>query len=141
VTRATTVCAAVNFSASPLIFPLSTHLFSHPNLAYNRIVIASSTYPHIEKPSGEPARLARVPRVRVAQIVADYLAYGWSPEEMCRQHPYLTLAEAHTAMAYYFDHTEEIDRELAAEFAQSEKDRASSPPSPFVLRMRALGRL
>lgn len=82
-----------------------------------------------------------MPRVRVSQIVADYLAHGWSPEEMCRQHPYLTLAEAHTAMAYYFDHQEEIDRELTAEFAKSEKDRASSPPSPFVLRMRALGRL
>jgi hypothetical protein len=44
-------------------------------------------------------------------------------------------------MAYYFDHQEEIDRELAAEFAKTEEDRASSSPSPFVLRMRALGRL
>jgi uncharacterized protein (DUF433 family) len=100
-------------------------------------MIASPVYPHIEKPADEPARLERMPRVRVSQIVADYLAHGWSPEEMCRQHPYLTLAEAHTAMAYYFDHQEEIDRELAAEVAENEKDRASSPPSPFVLRMRA----
>ena len=105
------------------------------------MMIASPVYPHIEKPADGPARLARVPRVRVSQIVADYLAHGWSPEEMCRQHPYLTLAEAHTAMAYYFDHQEEIDRELTAEFAKSEMDRASSPPSPFLLRMRALGRL
>jgi hypothetical protein len=104
-------------------------------------VIASAVYPHIEKLTDEPARLSRVPRVRVSQIVADYLAHGWSPEEMCRQHPYLTLAEAHTAMAYYFDHQEEIDRELVAEFAKSEKDRASSTPSPFVVRMRSQGRL
>lgn len=43
-------------------------------------------YPHIQKPPGEPARLKRLPRVRVAQIVMDYLAHGWSPDEMCRQH-------------------------------------------------------
>ena len=24
----------------------------------------------------------------------DYLSHGWSPDEMCRQHPYLTPAEA-----------------------------------------------
>ncbi|MCW6051475.1 hypothetical protein K4039_15600 [Lyngbya sp. CCAP 1446/10] len=47
-------------------------------------------YPHIEKPGvGEPARLQRIPRVRISQIVMDYLAYGWSVEEMCRQHSYL----------------------------------------------------
>lgn len=39
-------------------------------------------YPHIEKTSSDsPAHLKRVPRVRVAQIVMDYLAYGWSVEE------------------------------------------------------------
>ena len=48
-------------------------------------MILEITYPHIEKLEGEPARLQRVPRVRVAQIVMDYLAYGWSVEEMCRQ--------------------------------------------------------
>jgi hypothetical protein len=51
-------------------------------------------YPHIEKPGvGEPARLQRIPRVRIAQIVMDYLAYGWSVEEMCRQHSYLIMQQ------------------------------------------------
>ena len=101
----------------------------------------AQAYPHIEKPVNEPARLSRVPQVRISQIVADYLAHGWSPEEMCRQHPYLTLAEAHTAMAYYFDHQPEIDRELEAELLASEQDRTSAPPSNFLTRMRAQGRL
>nr|WP_265579929.1 hypothetical protein [Romeria gracilis] len=34
------------------------------------------TYPHIQKPAGTPARLVSHPRIRVAQIVMDYLAYG-----------------------------------------------------------------
>jgi uncharacterized protein (DUF433 family) len=98
-------------------------------------------YPHIEKPEGQPARLQRLPRVRVAQIVMDYLAYGWSADEMCRQHPYLRLAEAHAAMGYYFDHQDEIDGEIRVEWEQAERARSSSPRSPFFLRMRAKGLL
>jgi uncharacterized protein (DUF433 family) len=95
------------------------------------------TYPHITKREGSPARLARVPRVRVAQIVMDYLAYGWSAEEMCRQHPYLRPAEAHSAMAYYYDHQQEVDEEIARESAEAEADRRNAPPSPFLSRLRA----
>jgi hypothetical protein len=70
-------------------------------------MIAPVIYPHIQKLPEQPARLERLPRVRIAQIVMDYLAYGWSVEEMCRQHSYLTLSEAHAAMMYYFDHQQE----------------------------------
>src|SRR3989304_5358696 len=73
------------------------------------------SYPHIEKPASGPARLEKTPRVRVAQIVMDYLNYGWAVDEMCRQHPYLTPAEAHAAMGYYFDHRAEIDAEIETE--------------------------
>ncbi|MBR8835208.1 MAG: DUF433 domain-containing protein [Stigonema ocellatum SAG 48.90 = DSM 106950] len=99
-------------------------------------------YPHVEKTSAsEPARLQRLPRVRVAQIVMDYLAYGWSVEEMCRQHPHLTLCEAHAAMAYYFDHQEEIDSEIRTEWEQAEQGKAQSSRSPFFIRMQAKGLL
>jgi uncharacterized protein (DUF433 family) len=97
------------------------------------------TYPHIEKSDGEPARLARVPRVRVAQIVMDYLAHGWSADEMCRQHPYLTLAEAHAALTYYFDHQQEIDQEIGQEWAAAGRAHAHAQPSPFLQRLRAKG--
>jgi len=99
------------------------------------------TYPHIEKPAEGPARLRNTPRVRVAQIVMDYLGYGWSVDEMCRHHPYLTRAEAHAAMAYYFDHQAEIEAEIEAELREGEEARARLPRSPFVIRMKAEGLL
>jgi uncharacterized protein (DUF433 family) len=99
------------------------------------------TYPHIEKPEGEPAHLARVPRVRVAMIVMDYLVQGWSVEEMCRQYPYLKPAEAHAAMAYYYDHRQEIAEEIARETAEAEEARRQAPPTPFQARMGAEGKL
>jgi uncharacterized protein (DUF433 family) len=99
------------------------------------------TYPHIEKFQGFPARLERVPRIRVAQIAMDYLAYGWSPDEMCRQHAYLSQAEAHAAMTYYFDHQDEIDEEIRLETEEAGMSRSSAAHSPFYARMKAKGLL
>jgi uncharacterized protein (DUF433 family) len=98
------------------------------------------TYPHIEKEPGQPARLQATPRVRVAQIAMDYLAYGWSVEEMCRQHPYLSPAAAHAAMTYYFDHQDEIDAEIAAECKEVDESRSRYASSPLALRLRSNGR-
>ena len=35
----------------------------------------------------------------VIEVVLDKLAYGWSPEEMRLQHPLLSLAQIHAALA------------------------------------------
>lgn len=95
-------------------------------------------YPHVVKENGAPARLENHPRTRVAMIVTDYLAYGWSPDEICRQHPYLRLAEVHAAMAYYYDHQAEIDAEIAADLAQDDLFKAKARPS-FWHRLQAQG--
>jgi uncharacterized protein (DUF433 family) len=99
----------------------------------------ATTYPHIVKEDVQPARMEKHPRVRVAMLVMDYLAYGWSPDEIRRQHPHLTLAEVHAAMGYYYDHQQEIDAEITEEL--EEVDRASRNPqrSPVWLKLRAQG--
>lgn len=61
----------------------------------------------------------------------DYLAYGWSVEEICRQHLYLKPAEAHAAMGYYFDHQEEIDQEITQEWEQVQAAMTQAAQSPF----------
>lgn len=99
------------------------------------------SYPHIEKSDHQSAHLQRLPRIRIAQIVMDYIAYGWSVEEICRQHLYLTLAEAHAAMGYYFDHQEEIDQEIRQEWQQVQENMTQAAKSPFYIRMKATGLL
>jgi uncharacterized protein (DUF433 family) len=99
----------------------------------------TAAYPHIEEVPGEPPRLRRLPRIRVTQIVMDYLAHGWSPDEMCRQYPHLRSAEVHSAMAYYFDHQTELDAEIRAEWETAEQARRDTPRSPFLQRLIAKG--
>ncbi len=96
----------------------------------------AAIYPHIVKDDGQPARLDRHPRVRVAQLVMDYLAYGWSPDEIHRQHPHLTLAEVHSAMAYYYDHQDAIDAEIALELQEVDSALHLPNRSPVWLRLQ-----
>jgi uncharacterized protein (DUF433 family) len=99
---------------------------------------AAVTYPHIVKNPGEPARLEKHPRTRVAMIVTDYQGRGWSAEEIVRQYPYLTLAEVHAALTYYHDHRDEVDRELAEEIAEVERFRREAPETPLLKRLLEL---
>jgi len=111
------------------------------SIAHKTAMTFEITYPHIEKLQSQAARLQRLPRIRVAQLVMDYMAYGWSVEEMCRQHPYLYPAEAYAAMGYYFDHQDEIDNEIRAEWEQAQQAKVQAPASSFAIRMRAMGLL
>jgi len=96
-------------------------------------------YPHITTANGEVARFERLPRIRVAQIVADHLGYGWSAEEIARQYPHLTLAEIYAALGYYFDHRAEIDAELTEELNACDQG-SEQPASSLRLRFSAVRR-
>ena len=100
------------------------------------------TYPHIEKQDGKPARLARMPRIRVAQIVWDYIHNHWTPEEIVLRYPHLQLAEVYGAITYYLDLKQEIEDEITAEEAQVEQWRAEAEQNlpPVVERLRKLKR-
>ncbi|HLN29740.1 MAG TPA: DUF433 domain-containing protein [Gemmataceae bacterium] len=100
---------------------------------------ATMSYPHIEKPEGQAAHLQRLPRVRIAQIVMDHFAHGWSVEEMCRQHPYLRPGEVHAAMGYYFDHQNEMEEEIRAEWQQVQAQKDAAGRSPAFSRLRSQG--
>ena len=96
-------------------------------------------YPHIVKENGEPAHLESHPRTRVAMLVMDYLGRGLGPEDMVRHYPYLKLAEVHAAMAYYHDHTQEIDAEIQAELNQLQQEVNTSPSSTIWQRLKDKG--
>ncbi len=50
-------------------------------------------------------------RVTVSDVIASYLYKGFSPEELAIQFN-LTLAQVHTALAYYYMHKTDIEDTL-----------------------------
>ncbi len=99
------------------------------------------TYAHITKKEGQPAFIERIPRFRVFNLINPHLAYGWSAEELCRQYPILRRSEVYSAMAYYYDHLDEIDVEIQADLQAFDRSRESTPLSPAIQRLLAEGRL
>lgn len=83
------------------------------------------------------ARLERLPRTRVSQLVADYLAHGWHADDICREYPHLRPAEVHSAFAYYFDNVDAIEAEIESELKECEA-RTSKDDSPLRLRLKKL---
>jgi uncharacterized protein (DUF433 family) len=79
--------------------------------------------------------------VKVIEVALDHLAYGWSAEEIHRQHPHLTLAQVHSALAYYYDHQVDFDDAIARSLDNAERLAAQSKESPGRSRLRALGKL
>jgi uncharacterized protein (DUF433 family) len=80
-------------------------------------------------------------RVRVQDIYVDSEVLGKSPEQIVAALPQLTLAQIHAALAYYFDHRDEIIDELrqAKEFAALMKERTGPGPLEAKLRDAELG--
>ena len=61
-------------------------------------------------------------------VVVWHEHQGLTPDEIVSQVPTITLADVHAALAYYFDHWEEIQEEIRAERAQAEEFRRNNPP-------------
>ena len=58
-------------------------------------------------------------RIRVADVVVWHERRGYSPDEVVAMFPGLELGDIHAALAYYFDHRDEIEADLTADEALS----------------------
>jgi len=72
---------------------------------------------HIEVTPGVCGGKPRIAghRITVQNIAIWHERMGRSPDEIVEQFPQLTLADVHAALAYYFDHLDEINQQIEAE--------------------------
>ena len=71
-------------------------------------------YPHIVR---SPGVVGGAPRIEGTRLTVSLIADLWNGGETLRNlldmYPGLTEAAVHSALAYYWDHRPEIDREIA----------------------------
>lgn len=77
---------------------------------------------------------------KVIEVVLDKLAHGSSPEEIHFQHPHLSLAQIHAALAYYYEHQSELDAEIERRWQEVNEWAAQGAESPLQRRLRELAR-
>ena len=69
-------------------------------------------------------------RIRVQDIVVYTEVHGQSPDEIVAGFPQLTLADVHAALAYYYDHREEINRQMEEDEEFVKAFQAGMPSKP-----------
>jgi uncharacterized protein (DUF433 family) len=77
--------------------------------------------------------------IKVIETVLDSKAYGWSPEELHFQHPHLTLGQIYSALAYYADHQEELDKDIERRLQLIDQVQGTRKPTPLEARLKAKG--
>ena len=92
-------------------------------------------YEHIVLKDGLVPQIAGT-TMKVVELVTAQQAYGWSPEELAFEFPYLTLGQIHSALAYYWDHQAELDEDIERRLAFANELRQRTPVPPVVHRLR-----
>jgi len=77
--------------------------------------------------------------MKVIELVLEKTAYGWSPEELHFQHPYLSLGQIYSALAYYWDHKEALDRDIEERLKFVNQIQKASKRTPLEDRLKSKG--
>lgn len=77
--------------------------------------------------------------MKVVELVVEQAEYGRSPEELHFQHPYLSLGQIYSALAYYWDHKDDLDQDIERRYQYAEQARRDAEPSPLIKRLKDRG--
>ncbi len=98
--------------------------------------IVETKYEHIIL-SGKSEPIIAGTKTKVLGLLLDKTAYGWSPEELQYQHPYLTLGQIYSALTYYSDHQEEFDKEIEKQLRAVRQMRKLAKLTPLKEKLKA----
>ena len=101
---------------------------------------APATYPHVER-DGKGNPVLSGTTMKIVELVMAQRAHGWSPEELHFQHPELSLGQIYSALAYYWDHQQELDADIERRAQFTDAARTKAGPSPLAAKLRAQGLL
>ncbi len=102
--------------------------------------LLKTSYEHIQLDAKGVPIIANT-TMKVVELITSQIAYGWSPEELHFQYPFLSMAQIHSALAYYWDHKDELDADIERRSQYTQAMRRQTGPSPLAARLRAEGLL
>lgn len=100
--------------------------------------MSTTSYPHISIDAEGTARIGQT-RYKVLHLAAEHFHYGWSAEELLRQHPDLRPEEVYASLTYFYDHHAEMLQQIEADTATVDSLKSTAPFSrEELLRRRKL---
>jgi uncharacterized protein (DUF433 family) len=67
-------------------------------------------------------------RISVQDVYVWHELMGKTPDQIVLEYPFLSLAQVHAALVYYFDHAEEIREQVKRGREEAERIKATNPP-------------
>jgi uncharacterized protein (DUF433 family) len=92
-------------------------------------------YPHIVVDASGTARIDQT-RYKVEHLAAEHYHHGWTAEELLRQHPDLRPEQVYSALAYFYDHYDDITAQLISSATAAERSRQTHASSRDELLKR-----
>ncbi|QDT07471.1 hypothetical protein K227x_58980 [Rubripirellula lacrimiformis] len=62
--------------------------------------------------AGDPRAFIRGTRLRVQDIVIDHQRFGHTAEQIASDYDFISVAQVHAALAYYFENREQIQKAI-----------------------------
>ena len=97
-----------------------------------------TNYPHISIDQHGTARIGQT-RYKVIHLAAEHYHYGWSAEELLRQHPDLRPQEVYAALTYFYDHHDDLVQLMKSQADEVETLRSKPTLSRAELLARQRG--
>lgn len=66
-------------------------------------------------------------RFRVRDLATEHYAFGWSAEELLRQHPDLRPEQVYSALVYFYDHFDEMTAAMQLSAERMDERRQTQP--------------
>lgn len=93
-------------------------------------------YMHIQL-QGNKVPIIAGTTMKVVELVTSHITYGWSPEELHFQYPHIPLSKIYSALAYYWDHKQELDEDIQRRLDFAEQMRHNAPPTKLNTKFQA----
>lgn len=103
-------------------------------------MFVETKYPHILLDDYNIPVLAGT-TMKVVELVSAHLAYGWSAEELRFQFPDLSLGQIYSALAYYWDNQDSLEKDIEKRLEFAETTRRATGETPLVKRLKSKGLL
>ena len=100
----------------------------------------ATEYPHISV-TAEGIPIVAGTTMKVIEIVLAQRSYGWTAEEIQINHRYLTMGQVYSALAYYWDNRQSLDKDIERRDRAMEEQERAAGESPFAARLKAQGSL
>ena len=82
----------------------------------------ATSYPHLTVAEDGSVHVG-VSRYKAIHLAAEHYQFGWTAEELLRQHPDLRPEQVYSVLTWFYDHFDDVVAEMKSSVLEAESQR------------------